>query len=144
MGRSGRAAAPVGPVPVHGGAGAPPEDGPPAAPAERAPTQGAPPRPEPASAVPEVPKLAGGVHLSGDMDESAFVEPQWLVQRDGQFVQLTELLYRVAEQIDGRRDLSEIAEAVGDAIDRDVTDDNIRQLIAEKLIPLGLVQTADG
>jgi putative peptide zinc metalloprotease protein len=94
--------------------------------------------------VPEVPKLADGVRLSGDMEESAFVEPQWLAQRDGQFVQLTELLYRVAEQVDGQKNLEQIAEAVGDAIDRDVTAGNVQQLIGEKLIPLGLVPKADG
>ena len=38
----------------------------------------------------------------------------------------------------------QIAEAVGDAIDRDVTAENVQQLIGEKLIPLGLVPKADG
>jgi putative peptide zinc metalloprotease protein len=94
--------------------------------------------------VPDVPKLADGVRLSGDMEESAFVEPQWLAQRDGQFVQLTELLYRVSEQIDGQKNLEQIADGVGEAIDRDVTAANVRQLIGEKLIPLGLAPTADG
>jgi putative peptide zinc metalloprotease protein len=94
--------------------------------------------------VPDPPKLGPDVRVAGDMEESAFVEPQWLVQRDGRFVQLTELLYRVAENVDGKRPLEEIAQQVGDAIDREVTADNVRQLIAEKLIPLGLVVKADG
>jgi hypothetical protein len=94
--------------------------------------------------VAEVPTLAPGVRLSEEMEESAFVDPQWLAQRDGKFVQLTELLYRVLAEIDGKRNLEQIAEAVGDAIDRDVTADNVRQLISLKLIPLGLVTKADG
>ena len=124
--------APVGPISQRIGAAPAAEPAPEAPPADAG------------ASVPDVPKLADGVHLSGDMEESAFVEPQWLVQRDGQFVQLTELLYRVAEQIDGQKDLAEIAEAVGEKIDRDVTDDNVRQLIGEKLIPLGLVEDASG
>ena len=88
----------------------------------------------PEAAVAARPALAPGVTLSGDMEESAFVEPQWLVQREGKFVQLTELLYRVVENVDGQRTLEEIAEQVGDAIDRDVTAENVRQLIGQKLI----------
>ncbi|GAC1443502.1 MAG: hypothetical protein NVSMB52_01980 [Chloroflexota bacterium] len=66
------------------------------------------------------------------------------MQRNGQFVQLTELLYRVAEQVDGQRDLDQIAEGVSQAIDRAVSADNVRQLVSSKLIPLGLVAKADG
>ncbi|HEY3110066.1 MAG TPA: hypothetical protein VGL23_14985 [Chloroflexota bacterium] len=120
--------------------------------APRPPATGAPPSQPPAGAtaqaeavaVADPPKLAPGVRTSEAMEESAFVEPQWLVQREGKFIQLTELLYRVVENVDGQRPLAQIAERVGDAIDRDVTDDNIRQLIAAKLIPLGLVAGADG
>ena len=111
---------------------------PPAQPQAQAPTGEAP------AEVPERPSLADGVQLSGNMEESAFVEPQYFVQRDGQFVQLTELLYRVAGQVDGQKSLEEIAQAVGDEIDREVTAENVRQLIGQKLIPLGLVQKADG
>lgn len=94
--------------------------------------------------VPDVPRRAPGVVVSGDMEESAFVEPQWLVQRDGKFVQLTELLFRVIEHVDGSNDLATIAERVSEAVDKDVTADNVRQLIATKLIPLGVVAGADG
>jgi putative peptide zinc metalloprotease protein len=133
-------AAVAGPAPTQSGprppeAGAPPSQ-PPAGATDQAGAA--------AAAVADPPKLAPRVHLSEAMEESAFVEPQWLVQRDGKFIQLTELLYRVVENVDGQRSLAEIAERVGDAIDRDVTDDNIRQLIATKLIPLGLVAGADG
>src|SRR5436305_684253 len=57
---------------------------------------------------------------------------------------LTDLLYHVVEQIDGQRNLDEIAARMSEAIDRDVTADNVRQLIGSKLIPLGIVVGADG
>lgn len=92
----------------------------------------------------ERPQLAPNVVLAGEMQDGAYEQQQWLVQRDGQFVQLTEFLYRVAEQIDGRRGVDEIAEAVSQSIDRSVSADNVRQLLSAKLIPLGLVTKADG
>ena len=107
------------------------------------PHDGATPAPETA-VVPERPALAPTIVLSGTMTESGFAEPQWIIQRDGQFIQLTELLYRVAEQIDGQRDLAAIAQRMSATINRDVTADNVRQLIASKLIPLGIVVQADG
>ena len=45
--------------------------------------------------------LAPGVELVGEMRETGFVDRQWLLRRDGRFVQLTELLYRTAEQVAG-------------------------------------------
>src|SRR5436190_1588043 len=68
------------------------------------------PQAQPEAEVADPPERAPGVQLSEAMEESAFVEPQWLVQRDGTFIQLTELLYRVVENIDGQRSLEEIAE----------------------------------
>ncbi|MDQ2787922.1 MAG: hypothetical protein M3Y58_23305, partial [Chloroflexota bacterium] len=56
-----------------------------------------------AADVPERPALAPNIVMSGEMEESGFAEPQWMVQRNGQFIHLTELLYHVAEQIDGQR-----------------------------------------
>jgi putative peptide zinc metalloprotease protein len=94
--------------------------------------------------VPERPKLAPNVELSGAAQDGAFQESQWLVQRDGRFIQLTELLYRVLEGIDGERSLDDVADLVSAATGRGVSADNIRQLLANKLIPLGLVLHADG
>ncbi|MBV9280627.1 MAG: site-2 protease family protein, partial [Chloroflexi bacterium] len=106
------------------------------------------PRPRPAPsgdvAVPDRPGLAPGVDLTGEMPDSAYDKAQWLIQRDGRFVQVTELLYRVAEQIDGERTIDEIAGAVSRAIGRNVSADNVRHLLVTKLIPAGLVATADG
>src|SRR5215218_2580141 len=79
-------------------------------------------------AVPERPALAPGVELSGELPESGFAQRQWLAQRDGRFLQLTELLYRVAERADGRRSLEAIAAAVSKATGRRVSAANVRQL----------------
>ena len=97
-----------------------------------------------ASDVPDRPALALGVELAGEMKESGFTEQQWLVQRDGQFVQLTELLYRVCEQADGERTVDEIADAVSGTSAWTITGDQVRYLIANKLAPLGLVQMSAG
>jgi len=83
--------------------------------------------------------LAPGVQLVGEMPDTAFVDRQWLIQRNGQFIQLSELLYRVVEQMDGRRTPDEIAEGVTDATRWLVTGDQVEQLIASKLAPLGVV-----
>lgn len=93
--------------------------------------------------VPERPVLAAGVQLAGEMSETGFVDQQWLVQRDGHFIQLSELLYRVAEQADGHHTLEEIGEAVTDATQWLVTADNVRSILRTKLIPMGLVATAE-
>ncbi len=94
--------------------------------------------------VPDRPALAPQVQLSGELPESGFADRQWLVQRAGRFIQLTELLYRVLEQVDGQRTLAEIAAAVSAATGRRVGADHIRRLLAAKLIPAGLVAPAAG
>src|SRR5438034_995771 len=45
--------------------------------------------------VPERPRLADGVELAGEMVESAFKSPPWLVSRDGRYIQVSKLLYVV-------------------------------------------------
>ena len=87
----------------------------------------------------ECPALAPGVELAGELPDSGFAERQWLVQRDGSFVQLTELLYRVCEHANGERTIDEIAAAVSDTTPWTVTGEQIRYLIEGKLVPLGLV-----
>lgn len=78
------------------------------------------------------------------MRDTGFVDRQWLIQRNDRFIQLTELLYRVAEQMDGRRSLKEIAARVTESTDWLVSDDDVKHLIKVKLAPLGLVAAADG
>jgi putative peptide zinc metalloprotease protein len=92
-----------------------------------------------ASSVEERPALAENVRLVGELQEGGFDQRQWLLQRDGQFVQVTELLYRIAEQIDGKRTLDEIGAAVSESSDWIVSAHQIRQLLQANFIPLGLL-----
>jgi putative peptide zinc metalloprotease protein len=94
--------------------------------------------------VPRRPALAAGVELSGRMEDSAFEEQPWLIVRHGAFLQVSELLYHLAEQCTGERTLANVAKSLGSAIDRDVGVDDVRQLLREKLIPMGIVPKADG
>jgi putative peptide zinc metalloprotease protein len=63
---------------------------------------------------------------------------------DGQTIQLTRLLYQVLDAIDGVRNIGEIAEAASAQSGRLITADNVRALIGGQLLPLGLLQRADG
>lgn len=101
---------------------------------------------QPATAieVPEHPELAPNVELVGEMQGTGFTDRQWLILRDGRFIQVTELLYRVAEQANGQRTLEEIATRVTESTAWLVSADNLRQLIQAKLIPLGIIATTDG
>jgi putative peptide zinc metalloprotease protein len=94
--------------------------------------------------VPERPALAEGVELAGQMEDSAYEQQPWLVLRNGGFVQVSELLYRLAEACDGQRDHEAIARALSEAIGRRATADNVRQLLERKLIPMGIVPKSDG
>lgn len=92
-----------------------------------------------AASVSERPALAPNVGIVGEMKETGFKDRQWLVQRDGRFVQLTELLYRVVEGSNGERTLEEIAREVTAATDWVVDADAVRSIIRTKLVPLGLI-----
>lgn len=94
--------------------------------------------------VAERPMHPPNVQISGEMQGTGFKERQWLVQRDGQFIQITALLYHIIERANGERTLEEIAEGVTASTDWMVTADNVRHLIQTKLIPLGLIVAADG
>jgi len=97
-----------------------------------------------AGETPERPVLAPHVQLIGVMPGTGFTDQQWLIQRDGQFIRVTGLLYRVAEQANGQRTCAEIAERVTQATDWVVEADDVRHLLRRKLIPLGLIVGEDG
>src|SRR5262249_60925524 len=66
-------------------------------------------RPEPAAfGVPYRPALAANVELIGELRDSGFEDRQWLIRRDGRFIQVTEPLYRVAEHADRTHTLDDI------------------------------------
>jgi putative peptide zinc metalloprotease protein len=85
------------------------------------------------------PALAHGVELVGEFRDGAFVDAQWLIRDRGRFLQVTELLFRIAEQLDGRRTHGEIADAVTERVPWRLTAEQVRQLIDTKLVPLGVV-----
>src|SRR5215510_14781194 len=101
-------------------------------------------RPEPAAfVVPDRPALATNVELIGELRDSGFEDRQWLIRRDGRFIQVTELLYRVAEHSDGTHTLEDIAASVTAATAWIVSADDVRRLLEVKLIPLALVTPAN-
>jgi putative peptide zinc metalloprotease protein len=105
-------------------------------------------RPEPDSAPPDngaAPQLCDGIDLIGEYEDSGFKEAPYIARRsDGQVIQMPELLFNVAEAVDGTRDYEQIADAVSEKIKRGVDADMIRQLLDDQLRPLGVVAPADG
>jgi putative peptide zinc metalloprotease protein len=93
--------------------------------------------------MPEKPALAPGVQLVGELPETGFADKQWLAVRNGKFIQLGELLYRVAKLSDGERTLDEIAQRMTDTTEWTVTADHVRQILL-KMIPLGIIATQEG
>ena len=91
------------------------------------------------------PGRAPGVELLGELSGSGYHDNPGLVRRaDGQTVQVTPLLYRLLEALDGERDLVQLAEALERRCGRAVQADDVRFLLEEKLAPLGLLGGADG
>jgi putative peptide zinc metalloprotease protein len=88
---------------------------------------------------PERPRLVPGVELAGRYRGSGFRERRYLVCRDdGQWVQLTPLLYQVANALDGERTIVDVAATVSRRVERDVSADNVVFLLA-RLDELGLL-----
>ncbi|MER5452412.1 hypothetical protein ABT052_11545 [Streptomyces sp. NPDC002766] len=93
--------------------------------------------PEPA------PRLSAGLQLHGEYQGSGFTDPRYIARRgDGQVVQLSRLLYLVASSIDGVRDAETIAHRVSARFGREVSGDNVRYLVENKLQPLGVTVPA--
>jgi putative peptide zinc metalloprotease protein len=88
--------------------------------------------------------LADGVELIGEFKDSGYKKAPYIARRqDGQVVQLTELLYLVAEGLEEGGTYDDVAAYVGEAFGRSVSADNIRTLEG-KLEPLGLLVNPDG
>ena len=74
-----------------------------------------------------VPRSPRASSSSASSTRSGFKEPPCLARRgDGQTIQLTDLLYRVLEAIDGRRDLDALADAVSERIGKQASADDVR------------------
>ena len=92
----------------------------------------------------ERPTLAPNVTLVGPMSGTAFQKPQWLVQRGDRYLQVSEILYRVAELADGTRTLEDIAVLVSAATRVEVTPHDVRTLVETRLVPNGIVAGGEG
>lgn len=98
-----------------------------------------------AAVIPERPALAPGVRLAGQMQESAFIDPPWLIEREGSgYLQVNELLYHIAEQANGQQTIEEMAQKASVALDQSIEPDMVRRLVVNPLITQGLVARADG
>ncbi|GGU90756.1 hypothetical protein GCM10010260_26640 [Streptomyces filipinensis] len=85
------------------------------------------------------PRLSAGLQLHGEYQGSGFTEPKYIARRgDGQVVQLSRLLYLVASSVDGMRDADTIAHRVSARYGREVSGENVRYLLENKLQPLGV------
>jgi putative peptide zinc metalloprotease protein len=116
-----------------------PRAAPPGPAAELGPERG----PGPGSALGDVPRLARGTELIGEYQGSGFAEARYIVSRgDGQVVQLSELLYRLAVLIDGHRDLEALGDDLGAMLEREVTGEQVKYLIGHQLRPTGIVEPA--
>ncbi|SDN82244.1 M50 family metallopeptidase [Streptomyces wuyuanensis] len=86
-----------------------------------------------------VPRLGAGLQFLGEYQGSGSTERKYLVRRgDGQVVQLSRLLYLVAEAIDGTRNTETVSHRVSGRYGREVSADNVEYLIEQKLEPLGI------
>jgi putative peptide zinc metalloprotease protein len=90
------------------------------------------------------PRLLPGTEPIGQAAGSGLREPPYLVRRcDGQVVQVSQLLYVIASQMDGR-DLAAIAGGAGVRLDVRITPAQVAYVAEQKLAPLGLVTHRDG
>jgi putative peptide zinc metalloprotease protein len=91
------------------------------------------------------PRLSSGIELLGRFEDSGFKEPPFIARRaDGQVIQLPQLLYQVAEEVDGQSPSGAIAQRVSERSGRGVSADNIDFLLEKKLRPLGVVAPVSG
>jgi putative peptide zinc metalloprotease protein len=91
------------------------------------------------------PKLADGIELAGEYKDSGFREPPSIARRaDGQIIQLPQLLYMIAEEIDGSSSYEEIAARVTERFGRGLAGEDVEMLVDKQLRPLGVAAQADG
>jgi putative peptide zinc metalloprotease protein len=88
---------------------------------------------------PDRPTRAANVTLAGQLQDSSYTTPQWLIQRGERYLQVSEILYRIAELADGTHTPEELAILVAAMTRRDISADDVRMLITQKLAPAGIV-----
>ncbi|KGN31297.1 hypothetical protein N802_04205 [Knoellia sinensis KCTC 19936] len=88
-------------------------------------------------------RAAEGLQDLGPVQDSGLSSPTYLVRRrDGQVVQLSELLYLVLRGLHPNRSATRIADAVTEAYSRQLTTDGLMHLVTKRLQPLGLADVA--
>ncbi|MGH3907680.1 MAG: hypothetical protein ACRDTE_26395 [Pseudonocardiaceae bacterium] len=98
--------------------------------------------PGPAPEVPESsrPLLAEGTELIGEYQGSGFTEPKYILRRaDGQVIQLPHLLYVLAGNVDGKRDVAQVATSLSAEFGRDLSAEQVSFLLDNRLRPAGIV-----
>lgn len=89
------------------------------------------------------PRLAEGVELIGEYEGSGFQEPKYILRRaDGQVIQVPHLLYLLAGNLDGKRDLEQVATRLSDEFGRDLGAEQVAYLLDNRLVPAGVVAPA--
>ena len=91
------------------------------------------------SGPPPRPSLAAGVVLAGPMPGTGYRAAQWLIQRGDRYLQVSEILYRVAGLCDGSRTDEEIAVLVSAETRRNVTAGDVRAVVESRLVPAGII-----
>ena len=90
-------------------------------------------------------RLLSGVELLGRVEGSGLREAPYYVRRaDGEVVQLSRLLYVVAEHAGPGRSLEEIGLAAGAELQLNISPEQVHYVLEQKLHPLGLVAGPDG
>jgi putative peptide zinc metalloprotease protein len=90
-------------------------------------------------------RLLPGAELLGPVEGSGLHEPPHYVRRpDGQVVQLSRLLFIIAEHAVPGTSLEEIAERAGSRLDLRIRPEQVRYILEEKLHRLGVVAGPDG
>jgi putative peptide zinc metalloprotease protein len=90
------------------------------------------------------PGLAPDVELCGRSAVSGFTAPQWLIRDGDRFLQVSELLYRVAEQLDGRKTYGHVAARLTATTEWEVSAEAARTIVQTRLRSLGLLDAVDG
>jgi putative peptide zinc metalloprotease protein len=91
------------------------------------------------------PRRADGLELLGPLEGSGFKQRAYLARRsDGQVLQLSPLLYLIAEKADGKHDFKALAEELSHEYGRRVREDQVRALVDGKLLPAGVLAAPQG
>ena len=86
-------------------------------------------------------RVSQGLQLLGPAQGSGIREPTYLLRRrDGQVVQVSELLHLIVSAVAPGRTPDQIADVVSGAYGRTLTTDGLAHLVKARLQPLGLVE----